>query len=153
MSAHCGPAGPADLPQLVELLALLFAQEADFAPDEVKQRRALQMILADASRGGIYVAREEGRVIAMATLLYTVSSAEGGRAALFEDLVVRPEYRGRGIGRALLAHVIEQAKADGVLRLTLLTDGDNERAQSLYRRLGFSASGMRPMRLRLGGPA
>jgi len=153
MSAHCGSAGPADLPQLVELLALLFAQEADFAPDQGKQRLALQMILGDASRGSVYVAREEGRVIAMATLLYTVSTAEGGRAALFEDLVVRPEYRGRGIGQALVAHVIEQARADGVLRLTLLTDGDNERAQSLYRKLGFTPSGMRPMRLRLGDSA
>jgi len=150
MRVHCGPALPADLPQLVELLALLFAQEADFAPDEGKQRRGLQMILADATRGGIYVARDEGRIIAMATLLYTVSTAEGGRAALFEDLVVRPEYRGRGVGRALLAYVIERAKADGALRLSLLTDGDNERAQALYRKLGFRPSAMRPMRLMLG---
>lgn len=149
MSAHCGMAGSADLPQLVELLALLFGQEAEFAPDEGKQRRALEMILADPSCGRIYVAREEEKVVATATLLYTVSTAEGGRAALFEDLVVRPDYRGRGIGSALLAHVIEQARADGVLRLTLLTDGDNERAQALYRKLGFAPSAMRPMRLSL----
>jgi ribosomal protein S18 acetylase RimI-like enzyme len=149
MRALCDSAGPGDLPQLVELLALLFAQEADFTPHEVRQRRALEMILADASLGRIYVAREGERVVAMASLLYTVSTAEGGRAALFEDLVVRPEHRGRGFGTALLAHVIEQARADGVLRLTLLTDGDNERAQALYRRLGFTPSAMRPMRLKL----
>ena len=39
----------------------------------------------------------------------------------------------------LLKHVIEQARADGVLRLTLLTDMQNERAQALYLRLGFVA--------------
>jgi ribosomal protein S18 acetylase RimI-like enzyme len=150
MSAYCSSATPEDLPQLVALLGLLFTQEADFTPHEGKQQRALEMILANPSHGRIYVAREGERVVAMATLLYTVSTAEGGRAALFEDLVVRPEHRGRGIGKALLAHVIERARADGVLRLTLLTDGDNERAQALYRAAGFSPSAMRPMRLKLG---
>lgn len=149
MSARCGPAESADLPQLVELLAILFAQEADFAPHEARQRRALEMILADPALGRIYVVREGKAVIAMATLLYTVSTAEGGRAALFEDLVVHPDYRGRGIGTALLAHVVERARTDGILRLTLLTDGDNERAQALYRKLGFTVSAMRPMRLKL----
>jgi ribosomal protein S18 acetylase RimI-like enzyme len=149
MSPSYGAANFEDLPQLVELLALLFAQEIEFTPHEAKQRSALEMILADASRGRIYVARLEDKVVATATLLYTVSTAEGGRAANFEDLVVRPEFRGQGIGTALLAHVIEQARADGVLRLTLLTDGDNERAQALYRKLGFTHSAMRPMRLKL----
>ena len=142
---------PDDLPQLTELLALLFEQEAEFAPDQEKQCRGLEMLLADPARGRIYVAREGERVVAMASLLYTVSTAEGGRAALFEDLVVRPEHRGRGVGKALLGHVIEQARGDGILRLTLLTDADNDRAQALYRKAGFSASPMRPMRLKLGG--
>jgi ribosomal protein S18 acetylase RimI-like enzyme len=36
-----------------------------------------------------------------------------------------------------------------VLRITLLTDMQNERAQAMYRRAGFVGSPMRPMRLRL----
>jgi len=88
-------------------------------------------------------------VVAMASLLYTVSTAEGGRAALFEDLVVRPEYRQQGIGAQLLEYVIAQARAEGLLRLTLLTDMQNERAQVLYRKLGFVGSPMKPMRLKL----
>jgi ribosomal protein S18 acetylase RimI-like enzyme len=95
------------------------------------------------------VAREEGRVIAMASLLNTISTAEGGRAALFEDLVVHPAFRGRGVATALVKFVIEQAQRQGLLRLTLLTDMQNERAQALYRRLGFMDSAMKPMRLRL----
>jgi GNAT superfamily N-acetyltransferase len=149
MSVRCDSARESDVPQLTELLGLLFSEEADFTPDSEKQRRGLEMILADPTLGRIYVARDGGRVVAMASLLYTVSTAEGGRAALFEDLFVRPEHRGRGMGKALLAHVIEQARADGILRLTLLTDGDNERAQALYRKAGFVASSMRPMRLKL----
>jgi ribosomal protein S18 acetylase RimI-like enzyme len=138
-----------DLPRLVELLGILFESEAEFSADAEKQRGALQAILADPAKGRIFVAREGREVIAMASLLYTISTAEGGKAALFEDLVTAPEHRKRGIGAALLKHIIEQARAEGVLRITLLTDMQNERAQALYRRLGFVGSPMRPMRLKL----
>lgn len=144
-----GAAGTQDLPRLVELLEILFAQEAELAPDAGKQRRALEMILSDPRIGRIFVAREGERIMAMASLLYTVSTAEGGRAALFEDLVVAPEARGSGVGPALLRFVIEVARKEGLLRLTLLTDRDNERAQALYRKHGFLESSMKAMRLNM----
>ena len=139
----------ADLPRLVELLGILFESEAEFSPDAGKQRAALQAILADPAKGRIYVARDGREVVAMASLLYTISTAEGGKAALFEDLVTAPEHRKRGIGEALLKHVVAQARAEGVLRITLLTDMQNERAQAMYRRVGFVGSPMKPMRLKL----
>lgn len=138
-----------DLPRLVELLGILFESEAEFTKDPEKQRAGLQAILADPSKGRIFVAREGREVVAMASLLYTVSTAEGGRAAWFEDLVVAPEQRQRGIGEALLKHVVAEARKEGVLRLTLLTDMQNERAQAMYRRVGFVGSPMKPMRLKL----
>jgi GNAT superfamily N-acetyltransferase len=138
-----------ELPQLVALLTILFSEEAEFSPDYEKQTRALEKILSDEAAGTVYVAREEGRVVGMASLLYTVSTAEGGTAALFEDLVVLPTHRGRGIGTALAAFIIAEARRRGVLRLTLLTDVQNERAQAFYRSLGFADSPMKPMRLRL----
>lgn len=138
-----------ELPQLVALLTILFSQEAEFTADYDKQTRALEKILSDESAGTVYVAREDGLVVAMASLIYTVSTAEGGTAALFEDLVVLPTYRGRGIATALVAFVIAEARRRGVLRLTLLTDTQNERAQEFYRGLGFADSPMKPMRLKL----
>ncbi len=144
-----GEARIPELSQLAELLGILFEQEAEFVPDRDKQEHALSTILKDAKVGRIFVAREGERVVAMASLLYTISTAEGGKAAMFEDLVVHPEYRRRGIGASLLGFVIEKAKEQAVLRITLLTDMQNERAQALYRRLGFIGSPMRPMRLKL----
>jgi len=135
-----------DIPALVDLLGMLFAQEAELSPDPAKQRRALELILADPTRARIYVAREGGRVIAMAALHFTTSTAEGGKVAGLEDCVVHPDHRGRGVGERLLAHVLEQAKAEGALRVMLLTDGDNTRAQALYRKLGFRPSQMQAMR-------
>ena len=149
MTIKFDAASAKDLPQMVVLLGQLFEQEAEFVPDATKQDRALRMILADPRIGRLYVAKDGSKVVAMASLLYTVSTAEGGKAALFEDLVVRSDYRKQGIGARLLEHVIAQARAEGVLRLTLLTDMQNEQAQVLYRRLGFVGSPMKPMRLKI----
>ena len=144
-----GVARADELPQLVALLGILFSQEVEFVPDDTKQTRALEKILGDESVGTVYVARAEGRVIAMASLIYTVSTAEGGVAALFEDLIVLPGHRGRGVATELVEFMIQDARKNGVRRLTLLTDGQNERAQALYRKLGFTDSTMKLMRLKL----
>jgi len=149
VSPELGPARAADLPQLVELLGILFTQEAELSPDPGKQRRALELILDDPSRARIYVAREGDRVIAMAALHFTTSTAEGGRVAGLEDCVVHPDHRRKGVGEALLGYVLEQAKKEGLLRVMLLTDGDNATAQALYRKLGFEPSSMLAMRLKL----
>jgi len=147
--AELGVARIDELPQLAALLGVLFSQEAEFAPDSAKQTRALEQILSDKAKGTLYVARDEGRVVAMASLLYTVSTAEGGLSALFEDLIVLPGHRGRGIATALVKFIVQEARKQGVLRLTLLTDMQNERAQALYRKLGFADSSMKAMRLKL----
>jgi GNAT superfamily N-acetyltransferase len=149
MTIKYDAASAKDLPQMVALLGQLFEQEAEFTPDSAKQEAALKMILADPKAGRLYAAKEGSKVVAMASLLYTVSTAEGGKAALFEDLVVHPDFRKQGIGAKLLEYVIAQARAAGVLRLTLLTDMQNEQAQVLYRRLGFVGSPMKPMRLKI----
>jgi GNAT superfamily N-acetyltransferase len=138
-----------DVPQMVELLGQLFEQEAEFTPNAPKQEAALKLIFSTPSYGKLFVAKDGSKVVAMASLLYTVSTAEGGRAALFEDLVVRPDYRKQGIGAKLLEYVIAQARTEGLVRITLLTDMQNERAQVLYRKLGFVGSPMKPMRLKI----
>ena len=144
-----GEARRRDLPQLVALLGVLFGQEAEFAPDPAKQRRALRMLLADPALGRIYVARRGARVLGTVSVLRSMSTAEGGPAGLLEDLVVRQEARGAGVGAALLAFAAERSRAGGLLRLTLLTDRGNRKARRLYRKAGFKPSPMVPLRLKL----
>src|SRR5260221_1001698 len=132
-----GVATTKDLQQMVELLGVLFTDEAEFQPDPGKKRRAPEAILGNPGIGKLFVAREGRRVIAMASLLYTVSTAEVGKASWFEDLVVHPDERKRGIGEALLKQVVAQARAEGVVRIALLTDIQYERAQASYLRVVF----------------
>ena len=138
-----------DTPRLCALLAELFAQEADFTPDAERQRRGLRLILGNPEVGRVYCATESGTVIGMATILFTVSTAEGSRAAWLEDMVVHPDRRGRGIGERLLNHAIADARTAGCARITLLTDDDNHSAMRFYSRAGFVRSAMTPLRLSL----
>ncbi|MDR1257984.1 MAG: GNAT family N-acetyltransferase [Tannerellaceae bacterium] len=55
------------------------------------------------------------------------------------DVIVRPDYRGRGVGRMLLDGIIAEAASRRASRVTLEVRKDNRVAQSLYRSLGFEA--------------
>jgi GNAT superfamily N-acetyltransferase len=134
---------------MVELLSLLFKQEADFAPSPAKQRRALELILAQPSMGRLFVLTRANRVLGMVSLLFTISTAEGGKAAWLEDLVVRTDHRGHGLGTRLLRAAVDWARKEGITRITLLTDANNVGARGLYVRHGFVPSAMQPLRLHL----
>jgi GNAT superfamily N-acetyltransferase len=149
MNSRIGLATLDDIPQLCQLLAVLFAQEAEFEPDAAKQAAGLRRIIENPALGQILLLRADAEVLGMVSLLYTVSTARGGRVALLEDLVVQPQRRNSGAGSALLQAAIAHARAAGCLRITLLADRTNEAALRFYRRHGFAASGMLPLRLML----
>ena len=143
------PATIEDLPVLTDLLVDLFTQEADFEPDRAKQMRGLRLLIEQPSRGRIFVLRNNGRILGMINLLFTISTAEGGFVILLEDLVIQREFRGQGLGRQLLGYAIEFAKKKDFKRITLLTDRIEEGAHFFYKKLGFVESNMIPMRLTL----
>ncbi len=149
MDIEIGIAGNEDIVGMTGLLEQLFSLEPQFQPDGEVQSRGLRAIVDDPGIGEILVARAGGIPVGMACLLYTVSTARGGKVALLEDVIVSREYRSRGIGKRLLEGAIEHARTTGCLRISLLTDEHNTDAQRLYARLGFSTYGMTPMRLHL----
>ncbi|HEU0220317.1 MAG TPA: GNAT family N-acetyltransferase [Gallionella sp.] len=153
MEIEISPAETGDLDQLADLLAELFTLENDFRPDREKQLRGLRLILDNPALGRLFVLRDQGRVAGMANVLITVSTAEGCWVAVLEDVIVRNEYRGEGLGRRLVEHILCWAKAEGMTRVTVLADRDNEAALDFYRKLGFDPSHMVVLRRRLTSPS
>jgi len=141
------PATEADLDELSEMLGDLFAQEGDFRPDKEKQLRGLRLIFEQPSRGRVFVLRQNGAIVGMINLLFTISTAEGGFVMLLEDLVIHKKFQGKGYGSRLLQHAIDFAKQKNFLRITLLTDRPENVAQEFFRHYGFVESSMIPMRL------
>ena len=122
-------------------------------PDAKRQTDGLRMILKSRETGRIFCAVNGKTVVAMVSILFTVSTSMGGRAAWLEDMVVAPDCRGKGIGAKLLTHAIEQAERAGCKRVMLLTDSVNGPAMHFYERAGFARSGMTPFRKHLPGKA
>ncbi len=138
-----------DIPALAELLSQLFAQEVEFTPNIGLQTTALHSIISNSAIGEIMLARLEGKIVGMVNLLYTCSTALGGKVCLLEDMVIQPALRGQTIGSQLLDFALEHARAAGCLRVSLLTDSGNAAAQRFYQRKGFNNSSMLPMRILL----
>jgi ribosomal-protein-alanine N-acetyltransferase len=59
------------------------------------------------------------------------------------NLAVRPDSRNKGVGRALLVHVLDATAREGAGRATLEVRRSNEPALRLYDRLGFRVAGIR----------
>ena len=56
-------------------------------------------------------------------------------------LAVRPESQGRGVGRALVADLIQQAERRSMYHLTVNTQNDNLSSLALYKKIGFRETG------------
>lgn len=142
-------ASVSDIPDLCRLLDILFSQELEFSPDQSAQVKGLSKIIENPEIGHIIVAKANGNIVGMVNVLFTVSTALGGRVAIFEDMVVMPGARSAGIGSQLLEGAIQSAKLSCCKRVTLLTDRENTSAQRFYAKHGFSQSTMIPLRLPL----
>jgi RimJ/RimL family protein N-acetyltransferase len=90
-----------------------------------------------------------------ARLVGIVSLVRYGRAktchrAILGGMYVASEARGQGLGKALLAHTIEQARAlDGLEDLTLAVTVGNAGARALYLAAGFVPYGVEPRYIKL----
>lgn len=135
-----------DIESLIDLLTLLFSQEAEFAPKRDLQRAGLSLILEDASIGTLFVLKKDETIIGMVSLLWSISTALGGKVAFLEDMIVNPLWQGKGGGTMLVKHAIAYAQKCSCQRITLLTDASNHAAHRFYRQLGFKNSLMQPMR-------
>ncbi len=94
--------------------------------------------LVENSRAVYLVAEHEGSVIGYIGMWKIVDEAH------ITNLAVAPEFRGKGVGTALLQAATELAVASGLLRMTLEVRISNYVAQHLYFRMGFDAAGIRP---------
>jgi GNAT superfamily N-acetyltransferase len=126
---------------MVLLLQELFAIEDDFTPDPCRQRSGLNRFLDGCGKHRcIRVAEADAMVVAMATIQILISTAQGGPVGLVEDVVVRHDYRGRGIGSRLMTDLTAWAAERGLMRLQIIADRDNRRALHFYQKAGWKTT-------------
>jgi len=133
-SAVIRKAEPSDINQMTKLLKELFSLEEDFTFNEAAQRQGLFMLLDDHEKCCIMIAESEKQVIGMCSAQLLLSTAEGGTAALIEDMVVAKTYQGEGIGKKLLLSMEKWAYKKKAKRIQLLADKNSINALEFYKK-------------------
>jgi GNAT superfamily N-acetyltransferase len=130
-----------DLPAIIGLLADdVLGKARDFAVVDEAYERAFAAIEAD-SRNFLIVADDAGEIVACLQIIYIPGlGRHGAERCQVEAVRVRSDRRGQGLGAALMAWVIEQARSRGCALVQLTSDKSRTDAHRFYARLGFVAS-------------
>jgi GNAT superfamily N-acetyltransferase len=132
---------PAREDEVDELLPLMRAY-CDFyesSPSDEGLLTMMRTLIADPSQGAVFIARDGGRAVGVATLDWKWSSLKGARIGYLEDLFVDPEARGRGIADSLIQVCADRCRELGMPAMEWATAPDNLRAQEVYNRTGAAS--------------
>jgi ribosomal protein S18 acetylase RimI-like enzyme len=92
-------------------------------------------VLASSECTRLYLAKEGDHIHGMLSLV--VFSIPTGNKAWVEDVVVDGGARGKGVGKSLMRHAMEQARKLGAKAVDLTSRPSREAANKLYQSLGF----------------
>lgn len=106
-------------------------------------------LAAHLDGGRIYGAWDGAALAGMAGLWTEGAEKRRHRGGLW-GVYVRAPWRRRGVGRALVRHVLDRAAAAGLEQLHLGVGADNLAARALYASLGFEPYGTEPRALKIG---
>jgi len=121
-----------------ELIRELWTEFEAELPEPEYLRESWEDAWSDLSQtvreGVALIAEEDGRAVGF---VFCVLGDRGRRTAHVTDIYVRPDARNKGIGRALLAEIIDPARSAGLEHASLEVLISNSNARRLYERLGF----------------
>jgi GNAT superfamily N-acetyltransferase len=127
-------ATPADVPLILAFVRDLAEYEREPHAVQVTEEQLLRDGFGEKSYYECLIAEADGAPAGIA-LFFPIYSTWQGRSLHLEDLFVRPDFRGRGIGKALLEHVAGLAAERGCARLQWDVLNWNTPAIDFYRSL------------------
>lgn len=135
---------PTVLALVEELLTELGGEGDEFAAVDRDRLEARIPENLESGRFLALLAREEsGTAIGVLTLSESFALYAGGDYGVIDEMYVRPEYRGRGVGRALVEAAAAVARERGWFRLDVTgpLDDPDRRVARFYERSGFEFTG------------
>ncbi len=125
----------------LRVLAPLFDAYRQFyeRPSDLELSRTFLARRLERGESVIFLAEENGGALGFVQLypLFSSTSLRPGRLWLLNDLFVRPDARGRGVGRDLMNRARTLAEDTEACGLELATARTNLRAQALYEAMGY----------------
>jgi GNAT superfamily N-acetyltransferase len=129
-------AQPADVPVIADLIRQLAKFEKLEKEVVLTEELLVIGLFGPHPYAETVIAEEDGQPIGFALFFHTFSTFLARPGIYLEDLFVLAEHRGRGVGRALLAHLAHLAVERGCGRLEWAVLNWNQEAIRFYERLG-----------------
>ena len=130
------PAQPGDIPAVLAMIRGLAEFERLAHLCIATEDQLSDALFAPDSTVEVVVAREGNENAGFALFFHNFSTFLGRRGLYLEDLFIRPQFRGRGYGRALLVYLARLAVERGCGRFEWAVLDWNEKAIGFYRALG-----------------
>ena len=124
-----------DTPQILLFIREL-AEYEGLLPEVVATEDSLREWIFKKQKAEVIFAVEDGKEVGFALFFYNFSTFLGRAGIYLEDLYVRPEYRGRGFGKALICRLAAIAKERGCGRLEWWCLDRNTPSVEFYLSLG-----------------
>jgi len=138
--ADIAPASPAEVPLLLALIRELAGYEK-LSDQVVATEESLRHALFGARPAAeAVIVRVGGEVAGFALYFHNFSTFLGKHGLYLEDLFVRPAFRGRGIGKAVLAYLARLGVARDCGRFEWAVLDWNRPARDFYESLGAEAN-------------
>jgi GNAT superfamily N-acetyltransferase len=125
-----------DVGTILKLIRGLAEYEKEPQAVEATEQDLLRDGFGEHPRFQCALAEWDGESVGFALYFYNYSTWKGRHGIFLEDLFVYPEYRGKGIGKALLLHVARIAAAQNCGRYEWLVLDWNTPAIEFYESLG-----------------
>jgi len=118
-------------------------RRSDVPETEARRKDPVEITQRPARAEGFRFAVDQGgREVARAYLYLAENDLHPGQwYGLLEDIFVDESRRGRGLGAALVRHLIEEARRRGCYKLIATSRHERAGVHELYRRLGFEEWG------------
>lgn len=131
-------AGAADVETIASFQCRLAAESEDLTLDLLTVRKGVRAVVNDPDKGRYWLAEVDGRCVACLMVLHEWSDWRNATVWWIHSLYVLPEFRRRGVLRALYGHLRSLVEADESLRgLRLYVEKDNRAAMAAYEALGM----------------
>ena len=136
MTLSIRPAAPADLPLITEFIRDLAAYEKLSHEVRFDEAKLGEKLFGPRPYAEVVIGEIDGAPQGFALFFHNFSTFEGRPGIYLEDLFVRPEARGSGLGKALLAHLAQLCSTRDCARLEWSVLDWNAPSIGFYQRLG-----------------
>ena len=100
---------------------------------------ALDLFLTRPELGFVWLAYDETHIAGLCVICYAISTSLGTLVGKLDDVSVKENRRGKGVGTALIQQLKEELHKHNVMRIDVAVHVDNPGGRRFYEQLGFSA--------------